>query len=146
MKLVKYKKIDIALNLLEKAILVYGEGNNYFAALHLAGASEEILGNYLKMKGKKTSLESDKEAFILMNKKLFKKNVTEKEAIKFLNDPKNATKHMDIKNNNKNNEYIVIDPKASAESMIDRAITNWWHLNENITPLMENYWDKNLKH
>ena len=140
MELKKYEKIGIARLLLEKALSVYEEGDNYFAALHLAGASEEILGKYLNAKGLKTSLESEKEAFILINKKLFNREISGKEAISFLNKTKNAIKHMD----DKNDTFVVMDPKEDAEAMLDRALTNWWRLEQVFTTSMEKFWNRNI--
>jgi len=134
----KYGKLDIALSLLDKAIKIYQEGDHYFAALHLAGAAEEVLGKFLKKKGIDTSLESEKEAFVLVNRELLKRTISEKYAADFLNKAKNSIKHMDEKN--ADDEYVVMDPKEDANNMIQRALTNCWRLELELTPLMQEFW------
>lgn len=127
--------------MLETALSIYFEGKDYFSPLHLAGASEEIFGKCLEMKGIKNSLESEKEGFILINKKMFGREVSPKEAGVFLNRVKNAIKHM----NKENDTNVVMDPKDDAEAMLDRAITNLWRLEEEISPLMEKFWNRNIR-
>ncbi len=143
MELKKYEKNDISCSLLEKALSIYEEGDNYFAALHLAAASEEILGKYLQAKGLQTSLESEKEALIVIKEKLFKEKMPEKEAINFLNKAKNAIKHMNV--NDSNDKSVVMDPKEDAETMLERAITNWWRLGQELTPSMKKFWNRNME-
>ena len=62
MNIEKFKKLDIAKKLLERALKVYDD-KDYFSALHLASAAEEILGQCLKFKNIENSLQSEKEAF-----------------------------------------------------------------------------------
>jgi len=139
MELKKYKKIDIAKQMLETALDLYSKGEDYFSVLDLAGAAEEILGQHLKFKGITNSLESEKEAFILINKGLYQKDISDKDALDFLNRIKNAIKHM-----GKKEKEVIADPKEDAESMLDRAITNWWRLQEELTPKMNEFWIEGL--
>jgi hypothetical protein len=137
MELKRYRKIDIARSLLENACALYKE-QQYFAVLNLSGASEEILGKYLKKNSKENALESEKRDFILINKKLFNRDISDTAAADFLNKSKNAIKHYDEKNSN--GDFVVFDPKDDAESMLLRALTNWWRLEEDLTPLMDETW------
>ena len=107
-------------------------------ALDLAGATEEILGAYLERNNLKTSFESEKEAFIMVNEKLFNRKVSEKNAATFLNRAKNSVKHFNW--SDLNDEVIVLDPKEEAKTMLYRAITNWWRLNQELTSAMEDFW------
>jgi len=42
-----YNKIDIACEYIDLAMQCYVEGHNYFCAIHLAGAAEELFGAHL---------------------------------------------------------------------------------------------------
>lgn len=132
----KFQKKDIALGLLTTAIKLNDE-KDFFSALHLAGASEEIFGQYLVAKGIQNSLESNVEAFVAVKKKLFGVDVTEKDASKFINDSKNSIKHM----NGLADSDVNIDPEEAAKEMIIRTLTNLWRLND-ITQELEDYWRK----
>lgn len=134
----KYAKRAVALSLLQEAIVIYKRGNNFFAALHLAGAADEVLGKYLDVKGIKHSLKTKKDAFILISKELYKREIEDNYVINFLNKAKNSIKHLDAKDKN---DHISMDPKEEAKDMIDRAITNWWLLEEELTPEMEDFFE-----
>ena len=135
MELKKYEKIEIARQMLGTALSLFMEGKDYFSVLQISGACEEILGKHLKLKGVDTSLQSDAEAFILIKKRLFGIDSTVKETIDFLNKSKNSIKHM----NDNNDTTVMMDPREEAEVMLERAITNWWRLDKELTPSMENF-------
>ena len=136
MLLNRYEKIDIAHSLLETACSLYKQ-QDYFAVINLAGASEEILGKYLKAEGKKNAFESDKEAFIAVSKYLGS-NITDKYAANFLNKSKNAIKHYNELD--ASDKFITMDAKESAEDLLIRALTNLWRLENDLTPLMNEVW------
>ena len=133
----KFKKIDIAKEYIETAILHY-EDKKYFQALHLAGAAEELIGKLLRKEKIKTSLESEKEDFVLFNKLVMKRDISEKHAADFLNKSKNAIKHLD--ETNPKDEYIELDPKEDANNLLKRAIKNLWRLEGELSPSMEKFW------
>jgi len=135
MDLKKYEKIDIVHQMLETALSLFKEGKDYFSVLQITGACEEILGKRLKLKGGKTSLESDVEAFIAIKKTLSGLDTTAKQAINFLNNPKNSIKHL----SDNNDMTVIMDPKEEAEAMLDRAITNCWMLGMTLTPSMQEF-------
>jgi len=141
MYLRKYKKIDIAQKMLETALELYNKGEDYFSVLHLAGASEEILGRLLELKGISNSLNSEIDAFISVYKEIYRKNVSPREARNFLNKVKNAIKHM----SGIGDKEVVADPKEDAETMLDRAITNWWRLEQDLTLGMEQFINRKFK-
>jgi hypothetical protein len=89
------EKLDIAKELLEVALFLYYEKEQYYASLHLAGASEEILGAYVKAKGGEPVFESintgaRKVAELFSGQMPKKKDMGE-----IINRARNSTKHMD---------------------------------------------------
>ncbi|MFH1519843.1 MAG: hypothetical protein ABIE75_04645 [Candidatus Omnitrophota bacterium] len=140
MGLREYEKINIAESLLNKALSIYEKGDNYFAALHLAGASEEILGKYLTINGLRNTLEDEKEALISVKYDLFKIRLSEKEAISSLIGAKNAIKHM----SSEKDRIVKMNPKKDAEAMLDRAIGNWLRLKRKVTPQMDKFITRNI--
>ena len=135
MKLPEYKKIDVALQMLDTALEIFFEGKDYFSALHIAGACEEIFAQHLRLKGVVTSLESDAHAFIQIKKTLTGIESPLKEVKIFLNNSKNSIKHM----NDGKDLFVKMDPKDDAEAMLDRAITNLWRLDVVFSPLVEKF-------
>lgn len=132
----KYKKIDIAYSLLKTACFLYKQ-KDYLAVINLAGASEEILGKYLKRMGKKNSLESMKEGFIKVSK-FYNRNITDKKAGDFLNRVKNASKHYNEQDDN--DKYVEMDIKVDSEDLLIRGLTNLWRLEKELSPLMDEVW------
>ncbi len=139
MKLQKYEKKDIAKQMLETALRLYKEGEDYFSVLQVAGTSEELLGKYLKSKEIDTSLDSNVKAFILLKKTLSGEEDKVKEAKYALNKPRNSIKHINEKDNQ--DFAVITDPKYDAEEMLERAIDNWWKLTGSLFPSMEEFKD-----
>ncbi len=135
-KIERFEKKVIAFGFLETAIKLNDE-KDFFGALHLAGASEEIFGQCLVAKGVENSLESEVKAFVAVSKVLFKADITEKFARDFINGSKNSIKHM----NGLEDNFVELDPEEAARGMIIRTLTNLWRLEE-ITPNLEEYWRK----
>jgi len=135
MNLRKYEKIDIVDQMLETALSLFNEGEDYFSVLQIAGACEEILGKYLESKGRNTSLQSDAELFVAIKRILSRSETTVKKAIIFLNKPKNSIKHL----SDNNDTTVIMDPREDAKAVINRAISNWWNLNRELTPLMKEF-------
>jgi len=73
-----FDKKCIALTQLETAIRLYFEGDDYFSAITLAGAAEEILGKLVTEKGLDNSLESLKQAAVKIHKHLYGTETTPK--------------------------------------------------------------------
>jgi len=132
----RYEKIYIAQELLNKAIELFEMGDNYFASLHLAGAAEEVLGKILEAKGIENSLQSQKRAFIEINK-LNGRHISKRHAAAFLNRSKNAIKHLDY---TKEADFCVdLDAKEEARDLIKRAISNCWKLEIELSPAMMSF-------
>ena len=137
MKLQKYEKIDMAKQMLETALRLFKEGNDYFSVLQITSASEEILGKYLKSKRIKNSLDLNAEAFVLLRKKLSGKKDKIGEAKYILNKPRNSGKHMNEKDSQ--DFFVFTDPRYDAEEMLERAIENWRKLNGVVSSSMEEF-------
>src|SRR5271157_5637521 len=112
-----YSKLDIAKEYLNTAMQCYLDGVNYFSAMHLAGAAEELLGRWLHETDRSFTrhLKAQKAMATIETGK----TPTDKEIINYLNWSKNAIKHMDDCN-----PHIQINPISEARYWIGRAIKN----------------------
>ncbi|MBF0252540.1 MAG: hypothetical protein HQL29_01870 [Candidatus Omnitrophica bacterium] len=72
---------------------MYIEKQNYFAALHLSGTRDKILGEYLEERNIESSFESEKNSLMEVAKALSKKILTDKEVADIFNAGRNAVKH-----------------------------------------------------
>ena len=130
-----FDKKCVALTQLETAIRLYFEGEDYFSAITLAGAAEEILGKLVTEKGLDNSLESLKVAAVKIHKRLFGSETTPKNIADVANRARNAMKHL----NATVGSTLTFDPKENAEDMLNRAVDNYWLLEEWLTPAMERF-------
>jgi hypothetical protein len=120
------QKLDIAKELLESALFHYYETQSYFASLHLAGAAEEVLGRYVENTGSKSSFASLRDGAVRISEILYgeENSSCEKSIAQVMNSAKNSTKHM----NEKNDDRVFFDAKSAAKDLLDRAVTNYYHL------------------
>lgn len=123
---IKIKKLDIALNHLQMAIDMFLKNQDLLCILTLAGAADDILGQYATITGEKTMLDLlcsslKKEHSINMTDKTFK--------WEYLNKAKNSVKH--FKENSA--EIIELDPELEALSMLIRAIGNLYSRDKTAT-------------
>ena len=126
MAMTKVAKFDVANNHVQTAIDLFLEKKDYLCALSLAGAAEEILGQYAKRENKTPMLDLicsvvNEELSSSIDHKTLKKE--------FLNKAKNTIKHFD----NNESEYIEIDPESEAIMMLLRAIGNLHYQNRTVT-------------
>lgn len=128
----KLKKIEIAKTQLETALDLYFRNCDLVSVLTLAGAAEEILGICLRIKGIPSSLDETIEATCRIHEKFHKVRPTKKEFIERANRAKNHFKHL----NSEEDLEITIDLQKETADMLDRAITNFWRLNEDLTENM----------
>lgn len=117
-----FKKLDIACEFIDMAMQFYIEERNYFCAIHLAAAAEELLGAHLPSKERFF-------AFTVKAQQTLHKLKTGEEqsyskAREFVLWSKNTIKHMDS-----NDTKITIDPKFEAEFWIEHALVNYSKLN-----------------
>ncbi len=132
----QHKKKDIALEFLGTACDCYNHGK-YFSALHLAGASEEILGKYLKSLDIDHALKSEIEAFKSFRQEIYGKETSDKYAWDFLNRAKNSAKHM----SDLSDEILESDSKKESEEVLVRAFTNLCRMGEDLAPYQK-VWDE----
>jgi hypothetical protein len=140
MEIRSYSKFDIAVGQIETAITLYLNGGDSFSALTLAGASDELLGKFLKKSGKTPAIESLGEALADIKKIHTGKSVTKKEGMNIANQIRNSVKHMNIQGD----EVIQTDPKYAAHDMIMRCISNYHQLTQHYTDNMLAFLQKPL--
>lgn len=124
-------KVVVATELLDRALRLYFEGGSDFAALHLAGAAEELLGNFAKRPRFRlddgstwttgTGLDSYVEAVQALEDPPTDSDPSDRRwAVDRLNEPRNATKHSGSA------DVVTFDPRLAAYQMIDRAVISFY--------------------
>ena len=128
------EKLTVADELLEQALRLYYEGTSYFAALHLAGAAEELLGAHLTAVGAKSTFESWRTDGVELANSLRVDGtpITKRDMGNLLNHAKNRTKHMDSIEDG----VAGFDPADEARELLDRAVSDFYHLMQYF-PLVE---------
>jgi hypothetical protein len=125
----------IALAQLETALRLYFEGGDYFSVVTLGGAADEIFVKLLTARGVENSLESTKKAMAAIHLKLYGEALDLKVVADRANRARNAIKHI-----SKDSTLTVsFDAKEEAKDMLNRAIDNYWLLEEWLTPAMERF-------
>ena len=117
-------KLIVACELLDRALRLYYEGGSDFAALHLAGGAEELLAKHVEAKGGESSFTSLRNAAVRLSKHLNEdqEESTPKAIATVMNHAKNATKHMDLVND----DVVVFNARAEAHDLLDRALSNYY--------------------
>jgi len=118
-------KLLVAVQLLDRALSMYYQEDSYFAALHLAGAAEEIMGVYVERKGHQSSSISLQAVAVRVSELLDEGTAAKpKDIIDLMNYARNRTKHI----NREGDDDVYFDPKIEAFDILDRAITNFYTL------------------
>lgn len=128
----------IALAQLETALRLYFEWQDYFSVITLAGNAEEIFGKILKAKGIVNSLEARKKTVAAIHQHLYGEMLSEAVVAERANRAKNAIKH-----SIGSSPTVTLDAQEEAKDMLNRAIDNYWLLEEWLTPAMERYQREN---
>ena len=117
-------KLLVATELLDQALRLYYEGDSDFAALHLAGAAEELLGKHVEAKGGESSFVSLRDAAVRLSKHFNEDRSasTPKAIANVMNHAKNATKHMGLKDD----DIVSFDARTEAHDLLDRAVSNYY--------------------
>ena len=110
----KFDKLVIADELLEKAIETYLDDQKYFSALHLAGAAQEIYGQWLRIK----SGQDFSKIMLDHADKIFDEPVNRK-----------AIKHMD----GESDRYAILDPQLDSFMTISEAVAEYMMLHREET-------------
>jgi hypothetical protein len=118
------RKLLVATELLDRALRLYYEGNSDFAALHLAGAAEELLAKHIEAKGGESSFTNLRDAAVGLSKYLNESGEasTPKSIANVMNHAKNATKHMALKDD----QLVFFDARSEAHDLLDRAVSNYY--------------------
>ncbi|SRR6266511_602076 len=133
-----YQKRAIAQQQLETALRLHEEGQDLFSVITLAGAAEEILGQMLTERGVTSSLKSLTDAADAMHRVLFKQDVGARQFANRANRAKNSLKHHDPGQP----QTLTLDLREEATDMLDRAVTNFWLLEQSATPAMKRFTDR----
>lgn len=120
----KYSKLFVATEQLDTALQLYLGGHDYFSAITLAGAAEEILSVYLKRHSQPNSFDEDLESSQRVYLWLYGEEVSRHAMHKTVNRVKNATKHMQ----GKSDTELVCHPAEEAKTVLDRAVSNYYRL------------------
>ncbi len=135
-------KLEVALEYLDAAIEFFLAGRNFFCAIHLSAAAEELLGAHLPesqriftyaWKAEKALLSETADA-----------EVTTAEARKSVNEWKNEVKHM----NDSTSRTVTIDPAFAAEHHIEQALVNFYKLSLRKSPAIwkfEEYQNRKIR-
>jgi len=129
-----YVKLDIAREYLDLAMRCYVEQRDYFCAIHLAGAAEELLGQWLAPEDRisTAALKAHKQMTLLETGK----TPSDGEARRYLNWSKNTIKHMDD-----GNPHIILDPVYEAGWWIEKALVNYYKIGFPKSPTLWDYED-----
>lgn len=122
----------IALTQLETALRLYFERQDYYSVIALADAADEIFGQLLAASGRENSIETIKTSVVAIHKHLTG-NVIDPSAVAIrANLARNALKHW-----SPGQPLIVsFDSLEEARDMLNRAIDNYWVLEEQLSPAM----------
>lgn len=124
------ERLTVACELLDEALRLHFEGRAHYACLHLAGASEEVLGAYVDKHGGESAFKNHRRIGARLSA-CFSPNgtpSTESAIGDVINFAKNNTKH--------GHGLVDFDPSAEARELLDRAISNYYQLMQ-IFPLQE---------
>lgn len=121
----KFDKLDIADEMLESAIESYLDAENYFSALHLAGAAQEIYGKWLRINGE----QNFSKMMLNQAEKIFNEPIDRKAIKREDKRPKNSIKHMD----NKSDRFAHLNPQLDSFVVISEAVIEYLMLKRSET-------------
>ena len=127
-------KLQVATELLTEALRLFFEGTSYYAALHLAGAAEEVLAVYVRSHGGVSAFENTKNAVVRVSKffEAGRVEANSAEIASILNHARNSTKHKF----GKGDHYIDFDAAWEAEELLVMAVSDYYQL-MTVLPLAE---------
>jgi hypothetical protein len=133
-RLAAHRKLDIAKEHLNLAIRCYLGRSNYFSAILLAGAAEEIFGMALHQEDRIST------AAIRARKELIEKETgrtpKDGEVKHIVNWSRNSVKHV-----KDGNFHVLMNEVCEARRWIDEALTNYFKLGFPKTPEILKYED-----
>ena len=134
MPIERHDRKHMALSQLETALRLYLE-RDYYAAITLSGAADEVFGQLLKAQGKEPEIESIKRSVAAIFEHLRGRSLDPQRVAERANHARNALKHW----NNGQPLAVEFDALEEARDMIDRAISNYWALESKLSPSMERF-------
>lgn len=119
-------KLDVARELLDRGLRLYYQGDSYFSSLHLGGAAEEILGEYLRRSGRTSTYQSWRTSGVDLVNAISARDAawTSEEMGKSLNFAKNRTKHF----GHTESDTVSFDPQIEATELLERAVSDYYQL------------------
>jgi hypothetical protein len=129
-----YRK-DLALDQLETALRLYFDGGDRASVVTLAGAADEIFGQLLGAAGHENSLQSLIVAVTAIQVRLFGEALEPKHIADRANAARNSLKHWGPGDT----EIVKFDLEQEAQDMLNRAVDNFWSLEQRLTPAMERF-------
>jgi hypothetical protein len=114
-------RLGIACEFLDAAIEFFLAQTNFFCAIHLAAAAEELLGAHLPECQRIFTLAWKAEKALISETG---RSPSDVEARKRVNEWKNEVKHM----NDGTGRTLTIDPPFAAEVLIEEALVNFYKL------------------
>ena len=119
---VEVSKLEIASEYLDAAIGFFLAGTNYFCAIHLSAAAEELFGAHLREDQRIFTLAWKAEKALMSETGPIPSDAVARRSV---NEWKNDVKHM----NDGASPTIRIDPAFAAEHHIEQALINFYKLN-----------------
>ena len=117
---VKTEKLSIALEYLETASILWVHEINYYSAMHLAAAAEEISGKACRIERKKSNYDELRGKVIKMLSAVGIDH-TENDIKNAFYGAKNSIKHMD----NESDRLVDLDSKNESATYIVSAFRNF---------------------
>jgi hypothetical protein len=134
MAIQRHDRKEMALSQLESGLRLYFD-REYYSAITLGGAADEIFGQLLRVQGKEPSIESIKRAVAEIFEQTTGRALDPKRVAHRANHARNSLKHW-----NDGDELVVeFDALEEARDMLDRAISNYWQLQSQLSPAMERF-------
>ena len=130
-----YYRKDLALAQLQTALRLYFDGGDRSSVITLAGAADVIFGKLLAASSRDNSLKSLIVAVTAIQQKLFGEALEPKHIADRANAARNSLKHWDVGDT----EIVKFDLETEARDMLNRAIDNYWTLEQKLTPEMERF-------
>lgn len=125
---------ELALSQLETALSLFTQGKEFASVITLAGAAEEVFGQFVTAAGSDNSLESLKKAVAELYQHLgYGEPEPPRDIAGRANRAKNSLKHWDPGDP----EIIKLDLEVEARDLLNRAIDNYWIVEAKLSPAME---------
>jgi hypothetical protein len=137
-----HQKLDLAVDQLNIALELFLSGRSYVAALTLAGAAEEILGQALSQRDQQNALQMKFDTTSVVYEELHRKPLAWKHFADGENYAKNGAKHM----RSLSESTISVDLYEAALWMLVRACSNYGALDLPRTAHMDRFDDWFYEH